>query len=154
MNLFVKYKKYFILSVSFILMSYSLLRRILRDEGVLEGVGLTVIIGVLVVFIGIALMFISFRNLVVYKARQLEKGRLGLVTTGIYSRTRNPIYLSMWIIFLGIFLLIPGWDMFVAFLCFCRYLHIRVLEEEAELAKRYGRDYSDYCSKVNRYFPL
>ena len=74
-----------------------------------------------------------------------------LTTTGIYAYSRNPMYLSFQLLFLGEFFIFPNIGLvavcIVAFITF----HITILKEEAFLKQHYGDDYKAYCKKVRRY---
>lgn len=75
----------------------------------------------------------------------------GLVTTGVFAFSRNPIYVAFWIIMLGQFLVFPNW-LLLAYLGAATWLlHRQVLREEAYLTQHYGREYSEYCARVRRY---
>jgi protein-S-isoprenylcysteine O-methyltransferase Ste14 len=76
-----------------------------------------------------------------------------LVTTGIYSRTRNPMYL-------GMLLLIVAWGLWlanavgliVAPLAFVLYIdRVQIPREERALATAFGSDYTRYASRVRRW---
>jgi protein-S-isoprenylcysteine O-methyltransferase Ste14 len=75
-----------------------------------------------------------------------------LITTGVFALSRNPIYAAFWIIMLGQFLVFPNWLLLV-YLGTATWLFRRqVRREEAYLIQHYGRDYSEYCARVRRYF--
>jgi len=74
-----------------------------------------------------------------------------LVTTGVFSLSRNPLYVAFWIVLLGQWLVFPNWLLLV-YLCAATWLfHRQVLREEDFLRGQYGREYSDYCARVRRY---
>jgi protein-S-isoprenylcysteine O-methyltransferase Ste14 len=64
-----------------------------------------VIIGFMLLLIGFPLIYLTLRTLSVHRALGEEIYQEGkqsqLVTTGIYSYTRNPLYLSATILFIG-----------------------------------------------------
>lgn len=76
-----------------------------------------------------------------------------LVAEGLFGSTRNPIYLGMMLLFLGVAVaagslwaltLLPGY--FLA-------LHVLVVRpEEAALQERFGERYQHYAARVPRYF--
>lgn len=76
-----------------------------------------------------------------------------IIDTGPFSRSRNPIYLSMLIVFTGIcfygdapaalVFLIPTW------LALRYYV---IAREEAYLTRRFGEDYTSYQYRVRRWF--
>ena len=74
-----------------------------------------------------------------------------LVTTGIFARSRNPIYVAFAIILIGQFLVFPNWILLVylggAFWLF----HRQVLREEDFLKQHYGEEFLAYSRRVRRY---
>ena len=75
-----------------------------------------------------------------------------LVTSGIYSHTRNPMYL-------GLLLLLGGWAVVVANLiaflalpAFVLYLNqFQIKPEERALMSHFGDQFKAYCSRVRRW---
>ncbi|MEO0234096.1 MAG: isoprenylcysteine carboxylmethyltransferase family protein [candidate division WOR-3 bacterium] len=74
-----------------------------------------------------------------------------LVTTGIYSYTRNPIYIFFIIFYFSIFLLFGSIEMFLFFIAATFIFYRIVLIEEKELEKRFKGKYIDYKKKVKRF---
>jgi protein-S-isoprenylcysteine O-methyltransferase Ste14 len=74
-----------------------------------------------------------------------------LVTEGVFTWSRNPIYVSFWLILLGQFIVFPNWLLGV-YLAAATWLFDRqVRREEAHLAEHYGAEYASYCGRVRRY---
>jgi protein-S-isoprenylcysteine O-methyltransferase Ste14 len=77
-----------------------------------------------------------------------------LVTTGIYSRIRHPMYLAHLVWAVAHLLLLHNWiagpSMLLALIPF--YL-IRVRKEEAMMLKHFGKEYEEYTEKTGRIFP-
>jgi protein-S-isoprenylcysteine O-methyltransferase Ste14 len=74
-----------------------------------------------------------------------------LVTAGIFSVSRNPIYVFIDLYFTGTFL-INGTLIFLIFaILTIAALHFQILQEERFLAKTYGQAYGDYCARTGRY---
>jgi protein-S-isoprenylcysteine O-methyltransferase Ste14 len=74
-----------------------------------------------------------------------------LVTNGIFSISRNPIYLSLDLLFMGIFL-INGTLIFLMFAVLAiANMHWQIRQEEEFLSKLYGQPYQDYCARTGRY---
>jgi len=75
----------------------------------------------------------------------------GLIITGAFAISRNPIYTAFGFILLGIFLISPNWIvllyLFAGLWLFNRQVHL----EEDSLKKMYGEEYMEYCKKVRRY---
>jgi protein-S-isoprenylcysteine O-methyltransferase Ste14 len=75
-----------------------------------------------------------------------------LVKTGIYRRTRNPMYL-------GLLLALAGWGLYLANLyslllafTFVPYMNrFQIRPEERALEQIYGADFVDYCRWVRRW---
>jgi protein-S-isoprenylcysteine O-methyltransferase Ste14 len=75
-----------------------------------------------------------------------------LVTRGIYSFSRNPIYSFFDLYLLGTFL-INGTLVFLVFaLLVVVNLHYQIIGEEKFLRKIYGKTYQDYLDSTGRYF--
>lgn len=74
-----------------------------------------------------------------------------LVTTGVFALSRNPIYVALWIVLFGQFLVIPNWILLVYLGAATWLFQRQVLREEEYLKEYYGREYSEYCSRVRRY---
>ena len=80
--------------------------------------------------------------------------RTRLATAGPYAYTRNPLYLSNFLIGLG-FVLTFSNIFLTALYLFGFFVLYRgtIMEEEMFLSKEYGNLYKDYLSKVPRFFP-
>jgi protein-S-isoprenylcysteine O-methyltransferase Ste14 len=76
-----------------------------------------------------------------------------LVTSGIYRRTRNPMYLSFLFLMVGLGLALPNpWLILLAPVLLI-YMQERVIKrEEAYLSARFPAEYAEYRSKVRRWF--
>ena len=73
------------------------------------------------------------------------------VTHGIYKFSRHPIYLSFFVINLGMILVSSSLIVFIiAFLHFYALVFI-IKEEENLCAKQYGTNYAEYRKKTRKY---
>jgi len=75
-----------------------------------------------------------------------------LVTVGPYRFTRNPMYLGLVIITLGIALWVGAWPMFaapVALFATANFVHIPF--EEAKMRRQFGASYDAYVNQVGRW---
>ena len=75
-----------------------------------------------------------------------------LITSGVFAFSRNPIYVAFAIILLGQFLIFSNWILLVYIGAAIWLFHRQVLREEDYLNKHYGKEYSEYCNRVRRYF--
>ncbi|HEX5702223.1 MAG TPA: isoprenylcysteine carboxylmethyltransferase family protein [Pyrinomonadaceae bacterium] len=74
-----------------------------------------------------------------------------LVTRGIFSLTRNPIYVFINAWFIGTFLINGTWIFLVLAVLAIAAQHWQILREEEFLKKSYGEAYERYRNKVPRY---
>ena len=76
-----------------------------------------------------------------------------LVRTGPFARSRNPIYVALFLLSLGLALLINGpWCALLlvpALLVLRRFV---IAREESYLHRRFGDDYRRYCAATPRWF--
>lgn len=75
-----------------------------------------------------------------------------LVTGGIYSRMRHPIYVAFDLLFVGTFLVLNRSVFLLLALLMVPLLDAVMRREERFLTELYGDAYRDYCSRVARYF--
>lgn len=110
-------------------------------------------LGIPVLLLGISLHLYSIRTL--KKAGttfHANKAATKLVWNGPYRYSRNPIYLGMVIIYMGISLLINNAWLFLLLIPVFITLHVFVIKpEEAHLHRTFGNKYSDYCREVRRW---
>jgi protein-S-isoprenylcysteine O-methyltransferase Ste14 len=81
-----------------------------------------------------------------------EKNKTRLVREGVFSLSRNPIFLGMLCTLLGLFLTIPNAVTFMILITGFIVVQIQVRLEEEFLLKTHGVDYTDYCTKTRRWF--
>lgn len=83
--------------------------------------------------------------------QQLEK-TTKLVTSGIFSFTRNPMYLSLLLILIAWALWLGHW---LAWSGVCSFVYLmncfQIAREEDYLEMKFGEDYRQYKSKVRRW---
>lgn len=77
-----------------------------------------------------------------------------LVTTSAYALVRNPIYSAAMIVCTGVIMIIGNAWFFVLPLIYWIFMTVLMkATEEKWLRKLYGREYDDYCKRVNRCWP-
>jgi protein-S-isoprenylcysteine O-methyltransferase Ste14 len=82
-----------------------------------------------------------------------EEAAPGLVTNGLYSFCRNPIYLGMFVALAGMALVLPTLLSVVNLLCVVAGVRYQVSQEEAYLLRTYGPGFRTYASRVGRFLP-
>jgi protein-S-isoprenylcysteine O-methyltransferase Ste14 len=107
---------------------------------------------------GLALLLLSFVWTVIAQAQMKDSWRIGidtvvkteLVTDGLFSVSRNPIFLGMIVSLAGLFLCTP--NAMTAFFLILGYvlIQIQIRLEEEFLAREHGQKYADYRQKVRR----
>jgi len=108
---------------------------------------------------GIVLLVGSLILIVVAQAQMGQSWRIGidtgrptaLVQTGVFSRSRNPIFLSMRVNLLGLLLLWPNAATVAAFLLGEVLMQVQVRLEEDHLGRMLGTDYADYRRRTPRW---
>jgi protein-S-isoprenylcysteine O-methyltransferase Ste14 len=111
------------------------------------------ITGALVIFISLIFMALTlhhFKTSLRFGLNENNRGKL--ITSGIFSFSRNPFFLSIILYFLGTALVIPGW-FFIGFAVLAiGSIHLFILKEEKFMEDHFGENYRNYRQKVRRYF--
>ena len=106
------------------------------------------IVGLIITVIGQQQMGSSWRAIVA-KSKRTE-----LITHGLFKYSRNPVYMGTLILFFSVVILFPHILMLICYLF--AYTSIELLvrfDEEPHLKKVHGIKYSNFCERVNRFFP-
>ncbi|MDR6304608.1 protein-S-isoprenylcysteine O-methyltransferase Ste14 [Nitrobacter vulgaris] len=75
-----------------------------------------------------------------------------LVISGPYQFTRNPMYLGLITLTLGIAIWIGAWPMFIApAAVFATTNWVHIPFEEAKMRRQFGAAYDDYIARVRRW---
>lgn len=108
---------------------------------------------------GWALLAVSFTVIIVAQAQMGRSWRIGidtsdrprLVTQGLFSRSRNPIFLSMRLNLMGLFLVAPNAVTLAALAAGEVLMQVQVRLEEAFLSGALGADYAAYRARTRRW---
>jgi len=105
--------------------------------------------------IGLATMFWSQMTMgASWRIGVDSKEQTELVTRGIFSFVRNPIYSSGFLMSLGMFLILPVPWMALSVIILILGVEVQVRAvEEPLLRTSHGMKYSDYTAKVGRFVP-
>jgi protein-S-isoprenylcysteine O-methyltransferase Ste14 len=82
-----------------------------------------------------------------------ERARPGLVTTGLYAFSRNPIYLAVFVTVAGYITLLPTWLSLAVLAASVAGIRRQVLAEEGYLRRAYGDEFTAYERHVGRFLP-
>lgn len=107
---------------------------------------------------GLILGHLSVLGIVIAQLQMKESWRIGidyenktpLVTSGLFSRSRNPIFLFLLISLVGLFLMLPNAITFAVLFSAYIVLHITIRLEEDFLQKQHGEAYTRYMDNVSR----
>lgn len=80
-----------------------------------------------------------------------EKNKTKLVTKGLFSFSRNPIFLGIMIANMGLFLVIPNAFTLLIISLSTLSINTQIRLEEAFLEREFGNDYLEYVNKVRRW---
>ncbi len=123
------------------------------DDAILHEMPVKVI-GVLIILI--AIFFFLFRSLKQFFRTKNTVVTImpasSLQTTGIYSLTRNPMYVGMTMIYLGLTCLIGNWwNVILSPVLLIIVQEYVIKREEKYLVQRFGQQYLDYKLNVRRW---
>jgi protein-S-isoprenylcysteine O-methyltransferase Ste14 len=116
--------------------------------------GARIALGTVLLFGGLLLQAASMLDLgASWRIGIEESARPGLVTSGVYRFSRNPIFLALLAALAGYMLLLP--TLLSAAILIGAYLAIRqqIAEEETYLVRAYGERYREYARRVGRLLP-
>lgn len=87
-----------------------------------------------------------------WRAGVSKSEKTELVTSGIFSISRNPAFLGFDLVYLGILLMFFNWGLFAVSIFAALMFHLQIVNvEEDFLLESFGEDYLNYRKKVNRY---
>jgi protein-S-isoprenylcysteine O-methyltransferase Ste14 len=112
--------------------------------------------GIVAMVIGNWLFYRAHADLGVYWSPTLQMREFHeLITTGIYSRIRHPMYTAMFLQGIGQILFLPNWIVGPAWLITFGILYLfRVDREERMMLERFGTQYEEYMRDTGRLLPL
>lgn len=109
--------------------------------------------------VGWGLLFLSLILVLVSQTQMANSWRIGidennrteLVTTGIFSRSRNPIFLGIMMANIGLFVIIPNAFTLLVISLSALSINIQIRLEEEFLKREFGNSYLNYKERVRRW---
>ena len=113
------------------------------------------IIGGLILLIGLVTamlaIFLFKKNKTTINPMKAEETTT-LVTTGIFSITRNPMYLGLFFVISSTILFFGSWFGLIILMFFVLYINkFQIIPEEEAMEKLFGNKYNDYKKNVRRW---
>lgn len=111
------------------------------------------IIGLAFILTGSAILLYSFLRLGnSLTALPIPRAQGHLVTTGMYSKVRHPIYFALLLMGFGVILDAGYWPQIIVYLMLYSLLNLKADFEETLLKEKYP-EYKKYAEKTPRFFP-
>ena len=112
------------------------------------------ITGVIITAVGVTVFVMAVIQMKEnWRAGVQREEKTDLVTTGIYSISRNPAFLGFDLMYIGILCSFFNWYIFVATVLALVLFHLQIVKVEEEfLTETFGQEYIAYKKKVFRYF--
>jgi protein-S-isoprenylcysteine O-methyltransferase Ste14 len=104
------------------------------------------VIGLLVALLGLAGVILSRYTL--GKSFSISPKATALVTHGIYSRIRNPIYVCSMFFLVGVFLILRRPELLLIFVVLVPMQIMRARREAAVLEAKFGDEYREYRKRT------
>lgn len=125
----------------------AILNTSLFSSQMIRGIGLALLgLGTCLFIIAMATMQDNWR------AGIPEKDKTDMVTTGIYTISRNPAFLGFDLTYIGASLAFGNIIVLILTALTIALMHLQILEEEKYLETTFGNRYDTYKNKVGRYF--
>ena len=112
------------------------------------------IAGVVIESFGILIFVVSVLEMKDnWRAGVQKEEKTDLVTTGVYSISRNPAFLGFDLMYIGVLLAFFNWFLLVATIFAVLLFHLQIVNvEEDFLIEAFGQEYLTYKKRVFRYF--
>ncbi|MEJ8752424.1 isoprenylcysteine carboxylmethyltransferase family protein [Lagierella sp. ICN-221743] len=109
-----------------------------------------ILFGILLILFG---LYLWVQAVIVQKINKNVKENK-LITTGVYSIVRNPVYSAFIFIFTGVLLFTANYFLLILPFIFWAFLTILMKNtEEKWLKNEFGKEYEIYLNEVNRVIP-
>ena len=103
-------------------------------------------------FLGIFIYTLGYVLLIISVINFAYPSPNGINQNGIYKISRNPMYLSYFIFFIGCVFITQSLLLLIFVILFIITSHVIIISEERWCINEFGEEYLDYMKKVRRYF--
>jgi protein-S-isoprenylcysteine O-methyltransferase Ste14 len=110
-------------------------------------------LGIVLIISGLGFVVLARREFAHYR-QPTDPGQptSKIIKTGVFSISRNPLYLGGVIVLLGVALMLNMlWALITLLLSIILCLYVLIIPEENYLAAKFGREYKDYTATVHRW---
>ena len=116
-------------------------------------VDLSSLLGLILILSGISLVFVSFRFMRKMKTTFIPDGTPEvLISSGPFKFSRNPIYLGMLTVLVGVAFLMSSLSAIIIAFVFGMIINFTwIAHEEKKLHELFSEDWENYSSKVRRW---
>jgi protein-S-isoprenylcysteine O-methyltransferase Ste14 len=121
---------------------------VIMPAAVIYSIFLPLKIGAAWLYVGLVIFALSLFMTVMISFNFASTPTNRPVTKGIYRISRNPIYLSAALAYLGIGIACASWVLLLCAVLWVVFFHIVIPEEEGLLIKQYGDAYRKYMKKT------
>lgn len=130
-----------------------LLQKVIPISNFIAGTVLANVLGFLFIALWLGLMVSSLQKFIISKNTLITiKPASALQTTGIYSITRNPMYLSLIMLYTGIAMFRGNWYTLLLLPLLAAIVQLYIIKkEENYLERAFGEQYRAYKSGVRRW---
>lgn len=113
------------------------------------------VVGVVTAIVGIAATYMAQLGMGSEWRIGIDRDEItGLVTSGVFSLVRNPIFTAMMFTAAGFAAMVPNLVAVVAVMCLVVAIELQVrFVEEPHLLRIHGKAYRDYTARVGRFLP-
>jgi len=108
-------------------------------------------VGVLLITFGFIIVIAGYVQLGKYTRFGLPTKESKLITTGIFKYSRNPMYLGLFLMIIGIFFYFPHWILAVCVIISIVLHHQITLAEEKFMEHAFGKEWDDFKKVSKRY---
>jgi len=109
-------------------------------------------------WLGLLLLLVALIWTIVAQGNMKDSWRIGidsemktaLITGGLFSFCRNPIFLGMLLVLAGLFFLTPNAATLIFWIVGYILIQLQIRLEEEYLSRQHGEQYDEFCKKVPR----